>query len=584
MKILRSNLNESRVERFSKQVGISKTMAEILLNKGVEEHEAKTIYEDATDLFDISSDIWGLNDVASALVNQKDKKIHIFADYDVDGLASGFILNDYLSILGHNVDVYYPKREDGYGLNMVWTEKITKKGKKPTVICVDNGITQFDEIKYLKDHGCEVYVIDHHEPLSELPPADAICDAWVDQGYGTHLCAAAVVWKVIARMAILMDRPLDEINDTVMAYLPFVALATISDIMPACAENRAIIHEGLKAINEGHSTIIKALMDTEGIENASTKDIVWTIAPELNACSRMGHIEIASQFFKKEGEYDSETKSLAADIRSLNRRRKTLTEKAIEDILQNNDFSNDAVIFADMTEYPLGIIGIVAGKLVEVTGKPAVAYQKVEDEDIATGSARAPEGISIKDIINYEAERGNAVGAMGHAMACGVNIIPSKISNFLQDIMENPPVVSTADLDREKTVETEAGKKPDAIILDSAITPDEINFEIRREVNSFGYTAKELPTVGIIGATVEPVPWETSSGKRHILFRMKDSRNQSKYAVMWNGLDEYEEMGSPKKMNLAGFLDSGAFCRYCKDVNLSEHSTMLTLNYMEAAS
>ena len=560
-------LDEQQVKEYVEKLNVSIPMASILLDLNIELDTAKKLLNDPTDLFDISASIFGLEDVAKNLLKQEGRKIKIFADYDVDGITSGFILNNYLEILGYDTTVYYPSREDGYGLNIEWCREITSQNDPTqlTVITVDNGITANEPISYLRDLGTQVYIIDHHEPIDKyrLPHANAICDAWVDEEYGTHLCAAAVVWKLVIRMAILRKVSAEEINDTMMAYLPYAALATIADVMPPCTENRAIIQEGLRAINNGFSPVLKAMMAAENINTMRTKDIVWTIAPGLNACSRMNEIDLAKKIFDKEGqEKSSSIKELAYKIRDLNRKRKTITDKAIKEILDTHNFTNDPVVFADGSKYPLGVIGILSGKLCEITEKPAIVYQ-VKD-GIGYGSARAPIGIDIKAIVNYEAEKGNAIIALGHAEACGVQINPDKLSEFNKDVASS------------NLIEVVPSKKED-VRINAVISTNDMTYATMKEINSFGYTSKDIPTLGLLNIKVEPILWATTAGKKHIIFKLGSS---SKYAVAWNGYDRYEELGKPDRMNLSGTLDTGAYCRYCKDVSLSEHSTVFTVDKM----
>ncbi len=564
------DVNPVKALAYKKKLGVSIPMAQILSTR-VSLDTADKLINDPTDLLNASDSIYGVDEVAVGLSSQDN--IYIFADYDVDGLMSGFILNDFLDIIGKKSHVHYPSRKHGYGLNLSWAKwKVRKnRGKKFTVVTVDNGITAFEAIDYLREHGVPVYVIDHHEPADKLPDA-VICDPWVDPSKGgTYLCGAAVVWKVIIEMAFNLGWSAEEVNDVVLAYLPYVATATISDVMPASEENYAIVQEGLRMINRGYASELSTLMDTEGIESMRTKDIAWTISPELNACSRMNRIELAAKFFSGA----SDLKKLAREIKNVNNQRKEITEKAINGILSDPDIlSNGYVVLADCSKYPTGIMGIIAGKLSEKTGRPAIAYRDLGD-GIGGGSARAPQGVDIKSIVNYEADKGNAISAMGHSESCGVNLYLDKINSFQKDIIEN--LAEQVPGDTEDTLE-----EPE-VLVDTFISPDDMCFELRHEINSFGYTSKDIPLIGIHNVEIEVVPWETRSGKKHAIFRMKDKKGRAHYAVAWNGLDDYVEMGSPSRMNFAGSLDNGAFCAWCKNVNLDKHSTILTIDVMEAA-
>ena len=585
------------VSKIEKELEVSRPMAQILVSLGLDFEQAEKLLNDPTDLFEVSEKIYGMEEAAKTILANTSKRCRIFADYDVDGLMSGFILYRYLSKRFKDIDIYYPKREDGYGLNIEWcTEEVKENPENLLVITVDNGITANAEVDLLKENGATVVIVDHHEPSAVLPKADAICDAWVDGKYGTHLCAAAVAWKVVIEMELLKEKNPIVVNKTMREFLPSVAIATISDVMPSNNENRAIIQEGLKLINDGKDKAMSILMKEENIEKMRSRDVAWTIAPELNACSRMQEVELARKFIFGEDSSEKYLSNVAKDIKLLNKRRKNLTQKAISDILTSHDYSNDIVCFADATEYPIGLLGILAGKLCEMTDKPSIVYRRSSiEEDMASGSARAPEGYNIKDIINYETEQGNALGAMGHANACGCCVIPSRIEEFNQSLRDYVPTIELGDdIDDDMDFEdrlylalTEENENapihPKEDILDAVITPDDMDYDTRVEINSFGYTSDDIPKLGILNAKVEAIPWETSGGKRHVLFRMRNSKNRSKYAVYWNGLGEYEDMGKPEYVNLCGSLDNGAFCRYFRGANLTEHSTILVVDKMDVA-
>ena len=552
---------------YKKRLGVSDVVASILLSMNMDYPSAKNLLKSPEKLIDMKSKIYGEVEVAKRILSDKDRIIRIFADYDVDGLMSGLILNDFLDLYEFNTDVYYPDREDGYGLNLIWSKKVIEKHPKNlTVITIDNGITSNEPIDFLKKNGANVYVIDHHEPLeNNLPDADVICDAWVDRKYGTHLCAAGVALKLVLTILELMSEN-DNDKDTVLRlYAPFAALATISDVMPPHNENRGIVQLGLNEVNTyKDNDIINALLSAENMFPLTVKDIAWTIAPMLNACSRMKNIQLAKEFIVGSNYLDpEEMESIAQDISLLNRRRKTLTENAIKKILEENDFSNDPVVFVDAgDETPIGIIGILAGKLVEVTGKPAIVYKMP-----GQGSARAPLGVDIKAIVNDQATKGNAVAALGHAEACGVYILPNRIKEFNDDVLKNSVIKY------EEAPEEE-------VFVSIAISPEDITLNNRNEINKLGYTSKEIPVLALINEKVEALPWETSSGKRHVIFKLKGN----KYATAWSGLDRYEELGCPDRVNLAGSLGSGEYCSYFKGAPITRGSTVFVVDKMDIGS
>ena len=551
---------------YEKRLGVSSSIASILLSMNMDYKSAKNLLKSPEKLVDMKSKIYGEVEVARRILSDKDRIIRVFADYDVDGLMSGLILNDFLDLYDFNTDIYYPNREDGYGLSLKWSKEIVEKHSPEnlTVITIDNGITANEPIEFLKKKGANVYVIDHHEPIDDnLPNADVICDAWVDRGYGTHLCAAGVALKVVLTMLDLME---EKDKEAILElYTPFAALATISDVMPPHNENRGIVQLGLNKVNKDKDNeILNALLKSENMSPLTVKDVAWTIAPMLNACSRMRNIGLAKDLLIGAGYGEPEERDhIAQEMSLLNRKRKTLTENSIKKILEENDFSNDPVVFVDAgEETPIGIIGILAGKLVELTGKPAIVYKMP-----GQGSARAPLGVDIKAIVNDQAAKGNAIAALGHAEACGVIILPDKIKDFNEDVLKNSII------EYKESPEEE-------ISVSLVISPNDITLNNREEINEIGYTSKEIPVLALINEEVRALPWETSSGKRHVIFKLKGN----KYAVAWSGLDRYEELGCPKRVNLSGSLGSGEYCSYFKGAPITRGSTVFVIDKMDVGS
>lgn len=529
-----------------------------ILESRLTEKQARTLYEDPWSLIQ-NKEIYGMTSVAEEIIFQKDKNIYIFADYDVDGLTSGFILSSFLKhILGYNVETYYPERSEGYGLSTKFAEELNDENA--LVITVDNGITANEAVEIFCNKCIPTIIIDHHEPTEELPSATELCDAHIDKGYGTHLCCAAVTWKVVRKMAELLNWTEDRKEILNKVYLPYVALGTISDVMPPTTENYAIIALGLELINEGTSNTLKALMEQEGIKKMSSKYLAWTIAPELNACSRMNNVKLGRDFFDLEIEGNSKLKNLAKEIIKLNKNRKDITEKAFQETIESQDFSDSPICFVPVSKYPRGIHGIIAGKISETFSKPAVAY------DVKGHASCRGEG--IKDILNLYTPT-YVVGAYGHSDACGATIIPSRLKSFIKRLN------SDTQKKKLKLKHTEP-----TITLDAQLTLQDFNKETREDIQDFGFTGQDMPLVGLLDIEVEPIIWSTKGGKKHIFLKLG---GKNVYAIGWNLWDEYEKLGAPKRMNLAGSLDSGEYAKYCKDVLLTGQNTVLTISNWSAA-
>ena len=530
-----------------------------ILESRLTEKQARTLYGDPWSLIQ-NKEIYGMTSVAEEIIFQKDKNIYIFADYDVDGLTSGFILSSFLKdILGYKVETYYPERSEGYGLSPEFANNLNDKDA--VVITVDNGITANEAVNILANKCIPTIIIDHHEPAGELPEAVELCDAHIDKNYGTHLCCAAVTWKVVHKIAELLNWPEDKIRLLDRSYLPYVALGTISDVMPPVLENYAIIALGLEEINEGQSNTLSSLMEQEGIKKMTSKDLAWTIAPELNACSRMGNVKLGKDFFSQEMlNKKTALQKLTKEIIKLNKTRKDITEKAYQEIVSNNDFSATPICFVNVEKYPQGIHGIIAGKVSEAFNKPTVTYS-------SNGHASC-RGEGVKDILNAYAPT-YVEGAFGHSDACGARIIVKKIPQFIKRLN------SDIEKKRLKLKHTEP-----TITLDAELTLQDFNKKTREDILDFGFTGQDMPTVGLLNVNVEPIVWATKGGKKHIFLRLG---GKNIYAIGWNLWDEYERLGAPTTMNLSGSLDSGEYAKYCKDVLLTGQNTILTISNWSAA-
>ena len=237
--------NKFKVSLYKKvfeDIGLSKTMAKILLNRKIDMQTALKLFKKPEELSENPRKIFGAESVAKEIVNflKQKKFFYVYADYDVDGMTSGYIITEYLRSLNAKVEVIFPNRSEGYGINLQFCEKIINR-PNAVVITVDNGITKVDEVRFLNENKIPVIVTDHHQPSEKLPEC-LVCDAFADkESAGKHLCGAGIIWKVIC----LVDELLKSENYFFSAkykspenFIPYVAIGTIGDIMPLTAENQ----------------------------------------------------------------------------------------------------------------------------------------------------------------------------------------------------------------------------------------------------------------------------------------------------------------------------------------------------------
>lgn len=377
-------------------------------------------------------------------IKDENNTLYIYSDYDCDGTNSGKVMGNALKeVSSAEVIVHYPERSSGYGLNLEWCHSIVSRHENNLnnimVITVDNGITKVNEVKFLVEQGVKVIITDHHVSQDKVPNC-LIVDPHnrheVQDKDTLHLCGCAVAFKV----AQLVQHEFD--IDLMYEHLPNVALATIADVMPFTLENMAFISYGLEIINSKDCpTGIKALINEKKIDVVTVKDVQWSIGPMVNACGRMGHTHLAGELLETTNMV--EAKRIAKEIDSLNNTRKKLTNKAVEELAVMDFGDNKTCIsFIDHKKYPHGIVGIIAGRSVEMFGRPSIVCQEVNGT--CSGSLRSIDGVNMLDLIDNMKKLKLITSYGGHEAACGINFEYDKleeINNYLNNALILPEPV-----------------------------------------------------------------------------------------------------------------------------------------------
>lgn len=533
------------------ELGISELMANVLIKRNISLEDAKLLYNNPIMLLENPEDIYGMREVANKIVElyqeKPDRPFLIFADYDVDGMTSGYIMTSCLGELGLDTYPYFPERYEGYGLSIAFAEKVVEqmKDQLPVVITVDNGITAYEAADFLQEHNIPVLITDHHLPVSkEELPGDLQTDPWIDEKAGTHLCGAAVAWKTCLLVEELLEYLTGNEQNICQNYIPFVGIGLITDVMPPHIENRAIVKMALESINNKEVPLMNMFSEVFSIKNFTSKDIAWSVGPKFNSASRLGNTELATDvfFLQNPGDKD-ELEDKMVDIARMDNERKKLTDKAIAKAMEHSEeFLIDPICLFNCEGYPHGIAGIIAGKLAETFQKPALVYVEDKVEDIATASCRGF-NLDIKTLINIAASKGYAIGAFGHSFACGATLIPSCFEELKQCIKETlEEMIASGQL-----IQEEIKFEPDYYM-----TPEDINGKTLQELNAIPYLG-DYPVLAFKNQSVEySTPFKN---KEHLVLKLADN----KYAVGWNMLSNYKELGYPDTLNLVGKLDEASF-------------------------
>ncbi len=441
--------DEETVRVLSNQLFVSSLCARLLINRGYEEmHQAQAfIGKSDSSLYNpyLMKDI----DLAVKRIRraiEKEERITIYGDYDVDGVTAVSILYMYLKERGADVDYYIPTREnEGYGLNNGAFRLIKEKGTS-LVITVDTGITAIDEIRFASEIGLDVVVTDHHQCRPELP----VCDAVVNprrsdcQYPFKELSGVGVIFKVICALELDFvncgEYNIYTIKDMCKRYIDLVTIGTIADVMPLYDENRIMVYMGLQMLPSTRNVGIRALFRAVGIDltkkiNAST--IGYTIAPRINAAGRIGDASRAVQLFlaKKPQSADLIADELCATNRERQQTENLIFTEALEQIEREHDPDEESVLILSSNHWHQGVIGIVASKVTEQFGKPSILISFGTDgSDTGKGSARSVPGLNMVEAPAHCEDCLVKYG--GHDLAAGLSIEQSKLPLFRQKLNE----------------------------------------------------------------------------------------------------------------------------------------------------
>lgn len=357
-----------------------------------------------------------LKRIKRAIKNKEN--IIIYGDYDVDGICASAILWETLRSLGANVMPYIPSRfDEGYGLSKDGIDNLLTKQKVDLIITVDNGIVANDAVDYANKKGIDVIVTDHHLPSNKLPKSFSIV-------HTTSLCGAGV--------AYILSQEIKKSTDD--NHLDLVALATIADLVPLTGANRIFVHYGIKALGKTKRAGLLSLIKQAGLESKDigVYEIGHVIAPRLNA---MGRLENAMDSLRLICTTDKKrAENLASLLSRTNFERQRITIESLEHAKNNvSKKSLQKLIFIADESYQQGIVGLIAGRLVEEYYLPSIVISK--GETYSKASARSVKGFNIVEFIRGASDLLVDVG--GHPMAAGFTVETSKLEILQKKLFES---------------------------------------------------------------------------------------------------------------------------------------------------
>lgn len=362
------------------------------------------------------------------------EKICVYGDYDADGVTSTSLLYSYLrDSLGADVMFYIPTRTgEGYGMNKGAVDKIHSLGVT-LIITVDNGISAREEIDYANSLGIDTVITDHHMPSGAIPKAVAVVNAHQqdDKSPFKDFSGVGVAFKLV--MAI--EGEYADVDSLLENFSDIATLGTIGDIVPLVGENRTLVKNGLRHIQNSDRIGINAMKQESGIaeKEINSSNVAFTLVPRINAGGRLGSSEKSVNLLLTEDEDEAVT---IADKLGMDNRERQSIEKEIlasidEEVRRTPNIVNDKILVFAGRGWHQGVVGIAASRIKDIYDKPTIIIG-IDDDGVARGSGRSVEGFSLCDAVFACSEHLTHYG--GHPMAVGISLEKEKINDFRKAI------------------------------------------------------------------------------------------------------------------------------------------------------
>ncbi len=538
--------NQDLVQKVAEENHLSELIATILVNREVTEKKEVEIFLNPTrnDFHNpyLMPDMKEAVDRMEIAI-QKNEKIMIYGDYDVDGVTSITVLKKFLTDRGMtNVGYYIPKRlDEGYGLNREAVKKIAEEGYQ-LIVTVDCGITGMEEIQYAYELGMEVIVTDHHEPLDEIPKAIAVIDCKrKDSVYPFKgLAGVGVVFKVIQAIS----QRLELAEKEYLKYLDIVCVGTISDIVPLVDENRVISKLGLKLMAQTRCLGLKSLLEVNvgknSVINANT--VSFGIAPRINACGRIGFENEAVKLFMTENLV--EARETTEKLNQYNKTRQEIEKNIFEEakeIIEKNQMQNGHTIVIGKEGWHHGVIGIVASKIMEIYFKPTILIGF--ENGIGKGSGRSVAGFDLHEALHTLGGYLDKYG--GHEMAVGVTLKQENFGEFARKL-------------EQRAQEAHTEQIVPIISIDKEIMPKELTIETAERLlmlEPYG-TSNKVPMFLIRNLKIDSI--RTLVEGKHLKLTLQDGTNLIN-AIGFNLGSYAEEFLLGDRVDIIGMIEINVF-------------------------
>lgn len=494
----------------------------------------------------------------------KGENILVYGDFDADGVTSTALLLRTLRQLKAKVDYFIPDREiDGHGLNVKAIVKLMASKKPKVIITCDCAVSDYDQVQFINSFKIDVIITDHHEAPETLPNALAIINPKAQNALDTKLTAREIEHLAsLAGVGVafkLAQALLEHYNNMEFIYdiLPYVAVGTVADLVPLIGENRYFVTKGLQQISSGKHFGLQKLLESAGYtldQSITSEQIAFGVAPRINASGRLDTVEDALKVLVSDNKQEIDMAIIS--LNNFNKVRQELCESIFleaEEMLKLHGNSENSIILFN-PKWHIGIIGIVASKLVEKYYKPTFLMTFSEETKQVRCSSRSVEGVNIYDVLSANAELFDGFG--GHAMAGGLSFSSEKVA--FEDVKK--AISKTID-------EILAGKELLPILnIDLKLEPGQVDGNLISDIERlqpFG-ASNPNPVFALYNLTLLQKKL-IGSNKNHLKLVVEDSMHNTYDCLQWSKGDI--SLVSGDKLDIA----------FCPQLNTFNGSTTVQL-------
>ena len=539
----RTKPSEEKIKHLAQALNVEDFVAQLLVQRGIETFDdAKNFFRPSLDhLHDpyLMKDMdKAVERIEKAIVNNE--RILVFGDYDVDGTTAVSLVSSYLKSYYLEVATYIPDRYlEGYGISFMGIDYADDNGFS-LIIALDCGIKSIDHIAYAKERNIDFIICDHHRPGDTLPDAVAVLDPKRDDCEYPYdeLCGCGIGFKLIQALAKNQNQTIEDL----ISYLDLVAAAIAADIVPMTGENRVLAYFGLQVINNDPRPGIKALIHQIKKKVLDITDVVFIIAPRINAAGRIKHgnhaVELLTEFdFEQAQQFASEIESYNSERKDLD---KLITKEALKQIDENGEKERfTSVVFQE--DWHKGVIGIVASRLIETYYRPTLVFTKSGDKYAA--SARSVKGFDVYNALEACSEHLEQFG--GHMYAAGMTLSPENYSVFKEAF----------EREVEKTIH------PDMLIpeisIDAEIDFSDITPKLIRILKQFEPFGPMNMTPTFLTKDVKDTGYGKLMGQEeeHLRLFVKQNSSEGMAAIGFGLGDKYDLTTNQKPFQIAYCID-----------------------------